>query len=269
MASDARFLGSLRPPVVSVWPLGRIAAEQRRALPLINDPVAAGVAGRIRQRARQRVRRPAVFDVIRARIGDDLVARYVDQADSNPVVVTLGNALDTRPWRIADDRVEWHYVDNPESLAIRRRFLPEHARSTETACSPLDPEWLCRLPAGSNPFVVATGLLTERSADYARSLLATIADHCPSALVYFDTHAPGSGLRNSPTTWRVRPADISDFLQKVPGIRAAEVWTYADVHRERTRWYRCLAGLGPVRSWLDGALVLATAYRKTAENYRG
>ena len=268
-------------PDTMLWPLWSRAAEQKCSDKLIDDPLAAELVERIDYDFRGTFGAPSVSHVIRSRVGDDLVTEYADNCDGERVVVNLGDGLETQPWRIADKRISWISVDSPEAIAARRRLLPPHSRSRCVPCSPLDPAWIREIPSHSMPFVSATGLLMYLKTEEVVRLLATIADHFPKAIIYFDT-IPASSSPRTPkglkvtrkyTTpampWGISIDEIPEFLNAIPGVKSDRVWNYTDPYPCQARRYNWLSRVWPLNRRHTGALVVARAYRKTALNYRG
>ena len=267
-------------PETMLWPLWNRAAEQERSNRLIDDPLSAELVDRIDYDFRGMFGAPSVFHVIRARVGDDLIADYISNCEGEPLVICLGDGIDTQAWRIADPRVRWISVDLPEAIAARRRLLPPHHRSRTIECSALDPAWLSDIPHGACPFISAAGLLMYFEEREVMCLLATIADWLPDATIYFDTIPPFFSKKTMrgfnvtrkytapPMPWGIEVDNIAEFLDQIPGVRAHKVMTYADPYPERTRFYSWLARFSSLRP-LAGGLVVAETYAKTAEGYRG
>ena len=266
-------------PETMLWPLWNRAAEQKRPDRLIDDPIAAELVTRIDYDFAGMFGKPTVFHAVRARLCDDLVRDYAESCTETPVVVGLGDGLDTQAWRVADDRIRWFSVDVPDAINVRERLLPAHDRAVSIGCSALDPAWMEALPQTPAPFVSASGLLMYFEAADVRRLLAAIAERLPGAVVFFDTIPPffsRKTLRGFKVTkkytapkmpWGISVDEIRPFLEAIPGIEARRVWTYADPYPERTRFYHLLSKIGPVRRHLAGGLVLAETPKSTADSY--
>ena len=267
-------------PETMLWPLWNRAAEQGRANRLIDDPLSAELVDRIDYDFRGMFGTPHVFHVIRARLGDDLIAEYVAGREKEPLVVCLGDGIDTQAWRVADSSVRWISVDLPDAINVRKRLLPPHHKSRSIECSALDPAWLTEIPHDAEPFISAAGLLMYFEECEVRYLLAMIADWFPGATIFFDTIPPNFSrktLRGFNVTrrytaprmpWGIEVDNVATFLDEIPGVRARKVMTYADPHPERTRFYSLLSRFSSMRRLAPG-LAVAETYSKTAEGYRG
>ncbi len=138
-----------------LWPLWNRAAEMKRTDPLLEDPMATELVERIGYNFPEQFGKPPVFHVIRARVCDDLIRDYLArEKEQEPVVVALGDGLDTQLWHIGDERLRWISVDVPESIQVRRELLPPHPGATLVACSALDPAWMDAVPSQSRPLTL-------------------------------------------------------------------------------------------------------------------
>jgi O-methyltransferase involved in polyketide biosynthesis len=209
--------------------------------------------------------------------GHDLLASYVSRCN-NPVVVALGEGLETQLWRIGDSRLRWFSVDVAEAIEVRRRLLPSHPQATSIACSALDWSWMDAVPEGAPPFVSAAGLLMYVAEADVRELLGRIAARFPGAEIFFDTITPhvsrrtqrGMKVTKACTAplmpWGITLDDVTAFLDGIPRLEAISVRSYADPFPSRTRLYKALSSIGPLRRLLAGGLihVRAAARRSTA-----
>ena len=267
-------------PETMLWPLWNRAAEQQRRNRLLDDPLAADLVARIDYDFAGRFGRPNVHHVIRARLGDELIQAHVDACgNEQPVVVCLGDGLDTQPWRVADPRIHWLNVDVSEALALRERLWPVHAKTRTVRCSALDPKWTEAVPADCMPFISAAGLLMYCQPIDVIRLLAMIADRMPGAMVFFDTIPPcfsrkkrqgfhvTARYREPRMSWGISVDDLPAFLDAIPGVTTGRVWTYADPYPERLRLLHLLSRIGPLRRRLAAGLAVARTVRKTRAFY--
>lgn len=253
-------------PETMLWPLWNRAMEHRREDRLIDDPLAAELVARIDYDFAKRFGKASVFHPIRARICDDLIHRYLEKSD-RPVVVALGDGLETQLWRIGHDRVAWISVDLPEAIEVRQSLLPAHSRSATVACSAFDPAWMDAVPNGASPFITAAGLLMYFEEAEVRCLLTRIAERFPGAEVLFDTITPHisrktqTGLKVTPhytvppMPWGITLDDLPGFLRAIPRLEPVSVQSYADPFPARTRLYRLLSHIPAMRRRYAGGLV--------------
>ncbi|MEM7278602.1 MAG: class I SAM-dependent methyltransferase [Pseudomonadota bacterium] len=265
-------------PETMLWPLWNRAAEMRRKNRLIDDPISAELVERIDYDFRRNFGSPSVLHAIRARYSDDLVRKYIKNCKGRPTVIGLGDGIDTQAWRIDDPSVQWVSVDVPQAIKVRRNLLPKHANAMLIESSALSPSWFSEVSVEAPPFVSAAGLMMYFEEREVACLLAMIADWFPDATVFFDTIPPifsrktmrGYKLTKHytapPMPWGVEVDEVASFINQVPGIRSVSAKTYAEPYPDRLRIYHWLSRFRSFRRLAPG-LVLAKAYRKTAEGY--
>lgn len=254
-------------PETMLWPLWNRAAETRRPDRLIEDPMAADLVGRLDYDFAGSFGRPSVVHAIRARVCDDLIRGYLQRSERDPVVVALGDGLETQLWRLGDTSARWLSVDLPEAIALRRRLLPEHPRVAMFEGSALDPAWMDAVPKGAAPFISAAGLLMYFEEADVVALLSRIAERFPGAEVFFDAIPPFFSRKTlrgfkvtrtytaPPMPWGIRIDDLPAFLHAIPGIESVEIQTYADPFPERVHMFKLLSKIGFLRRRLAACLV--------------
>ena len=254
-------------PETMLWPLWNRAAEMKRTDRLLEDPMAAELVERIEYDFLGQFGKPTAFHVIRARVCDDLVRDYLArEREQEPVVVALGDGLDTQLWRIGDERLRRISVDVPESIQVRRELLPPHPRATLVPCSALDPAWMDAVPTQSRPLISAAGLLMYFKEEDVCWLLTQIAQRFPGAEVFFDTITPFLSRRSMGglkvtkrytiphMPWGIRINEIPAFVNSIPGLTPITVQTYADPFPQRMRLYKILSSVQFLRNLLAGCL---------------
>ena len=256
-------------PETMLWPLWNRAAEARRTNRLIHDPMAAELVDRIDYDFAANFGKPHVAHAIRARAFDDAIRDFLGRSTGEPVVVGLGDGLDTQLWRVDDGRVRWISIDLPEAVEVRQRLLPAHPRATSIGSSALDPAWLDAVPGDSPPFISAAGLLMYFQPDEVVGLLTRIAERFPGAELVFDTIPPFFSRKTlrgfkvtktytaPPMPWGISVDDVPGFLAGVAAFKDIRVQTYAEPFPHRMRVYRLLSRVALIRNSLAPALVHA------------
>lgn len=257
-------------PETMLWPLWNRAAEQRRPDRLIEDPMSAALVERMQYDFAASFGRPTVFHPIRARVCDDSINDWRRSNPSNmPVVVALGEGLETQFWRIASSPLRWISVDLPEAIQVRRQWLPAHEWMEYVEASALNPIWMDSIPADAQPFISASGLLMYFQPDEVKQLLAAIAARWPAAELFFDTITPWfsrktlagwkvtSSYTAPPMPWGISVDALPEFIADIPGMELVQVRHYGEIFPQRTRLYHWLGHIGPIRRRFAGGLVHA------------
>ena len=254
-------------PETMLWTLWNRACEMRRADRLIEDPMAADLVARIDYDFAGRFGRLSGFHPIRAGYSDNLIRAYLRSVTEDPVVVALGEGLETQLWRVDDGRVRWVSVDLPEAMAVRRQLLPEHPRAALIEASALDPSWMDAVPRTASPFITCAGLLMYFEEAQVAALLSRIAEVFPGAQIFLDTIPPAFPRRTlrgfkvtrryqaPPMPWGVSIDDLPDFVGRIPRLQVVSVQSYADPFPRRTRLYRRLSRIPALRRRFAASLV--------------
>ena len=254
-------------PETMLWPLWNRAAETRRNDRLIDDPMAADLVQRIDYDFQASFGKPNVLHAVRARVCDNLIRSYITRTPDRPVVVALGEGLETQLWRIGDENLRWLSVDVPEAIEVRRSLLPSDPRALKIECSALEPTWMDAVPEGAPPFISAAGLLMYFQETEVRALLERIAKRFPGGEIFFDTIPPFfsrktlRGLKVTkrytapPMPWGISVVDIPTFIKSIRGLEPVTVQDYAEPFPKRTRLYALLSKIPAVRRKLAGGLV--------------
>ena len=254
-------------PETMLWPLWHRGSEARRPDRLIDDPMAADLVARIVYDFPGSFGKANPFHPIRARVCDDLIRAHLKRTAADPIVIALGDGLETQFWRVDDGRVRWFSIDLPEAVATRRRLLPDHPRTRLIAASALDPAWMDAIPDGPPPFISAAGLLMYFEEAAVRDLLQRLADRFPGCELFFDT-IPVAFARKTlrglkitksytapPMPWGINLCDIRAFMAAIANLNVRRIQTYADPFPERTRFYKLLSRISFIRNRLAPGLV--------------
>ncbi|MEM1145010.1 MAG: class I SAM-dependent methyltransferase [Pseudomonadota bacterium] len=262
-----------------MWPLWNRANEANRRVRILDDPLSAALVKQMDFRFRKKFGRPNVLHAVRARFGDDLIRQYIRHTRSDPVVVALGEGLETQLYRLSGQKINWYSVDLPVASDLRKRLLPRDSRQTLIACSALQPAWMERIPADSTPFISAAGLLMYFTETEVRRLLSKIAERFPGAELYFDSIGPDvskktmNGLKitrhyQAPKMpWGVAFDEVEDFVRSIPQLEPLSVVSYSDPFPERTRVYGLVSRFAILRNRWVSSLVHARATNPSPMKY--
>ncbi|UZJ36943.1 MULTISPECIES: class I SAM-dependent methyltransferase [unclassified Prosthecochloris] len=238
-------------PETLLWPLWNRAAEQKRKDRLIDDPMSADLVERIDYDFEGSFGKPNAGHAIRARVIDDALKLWLQKKPAG-TVVSLGEGLDTQFWRVDNGKLCWISVDLPESIEVRKRFLPAEERIETITCSALDDLWIKKMPQGSEVFIVMAGLLMYFKEGEVRDLLYRLAEHFGESQIIFDvipvwlSRKSLKGMKVTKTytvplmPWALNYGDYTWFNDIHPHLRIKRQMTYADPFPERMRPYSYL-----------------------------
>ncbi len=169
-----------------------------------------------------------------SRLGTNVRLKYFDTCarghiaeHKQPVIIMLGCGLDSRYDRLdGDSRAVFYELDLPEVIALRKKLLPETDNNHQLGYSMFDPAWMKQIknahPDGNFLFIIE-GVLMYFAETQIRSLLCTIADTFPGAVICCDVLS----------VWASKNTKRHDTLRK---MQASFKWGLDD-DKELTRWH--------------------------------
>ncbi|MEM9403351.1 MAG: class I SAM-dependent methyltransferase [Pseudomonadota bacterium] len=251
-------------PETMLWPLWNRAVSSAERNPLVSDPWAEHLVGKMDFDFAGHFGKPSVFHAIRARVGDDLVREYASWR-SCPTVIALGEGLDSQRLRVNEDSIRWYSVDVPEASALREQLIERPDEETRIAKSALDLSWMDEVNDCDAPFISASGLFMYFEEKDVREMLAAIAARFPGADLYFDTipqffsRKTLKGFAVTPQytaprmPWGIGTDDIANFVKPL-GFQPVSVRTYAEPYPDRLKFFAFLSKFHLIRNTLAGSL---------------
>lgn len=128
---------------------------------------------------------------IRCRFFDDMVKTFV-HSHVNTVIVNIGCGLDARCQRTVEGEknVMFYSLDLPDTISLRRRFIPEASNETYVSESMFDTGWMDRIQAehpDSAILFIAEGVIMYFDEATLRQFFNDLCDRFSNAEIWFDT----------------------------------------------------------------------------------
>ncbi|MEM1131824.1 MAG: class I SAM-dependent methyltransferase [Pseudomonadota bacterium] len=252
-----------------LWPLWNRASEARRPETVLKDSLCLELVEKIDYPFAAHFGRPNVLHAVRARYSDDLIKSFSEKHAYEPVVVALGEGLETQLWRLQETPLQWFSIDLPDASSLRQSFLPSHDKQHFIRKSVQDLAWLDSIPCDAPVFVSAAGLLMYFHEDEVIRLLTAIAERFSGAELFFDTIGPAisqktkRGLditkdyRAPEMPWGISIDEIPAFVERIPRLRTLSVKSFSEPFPKRTPVYRIMSGIGILRRRFASSLVHA------------
>ncbi len=165
-------------------------ARETQTRGAIHDEMAAGIVDRLDYDFSLAEKDAAMRSGVIARtiVLDRLTNAYL-AAHPDAVVINLACGLDTRCYRIKG-YTHWYDLDLPETIAVRKKLLPESAAVTQLAMSAMD-DWGSRIAETDAPaLVIIEGLTMYLSESDVQRIFAVIAARFTRATVLVETMNP-------------------------------------------------------------------------------
>jgi O-methyltransferase involved in polyketide biosynthesis len=124
----------------------------------------------------------------------DRTIRAFLERHPDATVVNLGCGLDTTFERVDNGSVAWYDLDLPDTIELRRHYIPEGARNKFLACSIFSNEWLAHVRGAASLFFLSMGVLYYFDEGLIRAFLITLANEFPESEALFDVCSP-AGMR--------------------------------------------------------------------------
>jgi O-methyltransferase involved in polyketide biosynthesis len=217
-------------PETLLWNLHHRAAAARDPRSGLTDPLAIEVVERL-DYASDRVATghegfAARWHAIRVRTFDDELRRLLRQ-HPDATVVCLGEGLETQFWRVDNGRVRWLSVDLAETIALRRRLMPDNRRAATFVGSAAEDAWTADIDRSQPVIITAQGLFMYFDRAEVHRMIGMYAARLPGATLLFDAvpeamqrvrqRQAGSTTSLSPWIWVMSPAE-QKALAALPAI---------------------------------------------------
>jgi O-methyltransferase involved in polyketide biosynthesis len=177
-----------------LMPLWGRAKEYLRENPFIKDKFAFDLVNRIDHDFE---RMNNAYDehyqinwAVRARCIDQAVLKVMEKYP-DATIVNIGAGLDTAFQRVDNGRIYWYDLDLPDTIALRRKLIPESARNVYIAKSALDPGWYGEIMIrGPKIFFIAGGVLVYFRREEVKKLFLGLAKEFSGSEMIFEIMSP-------------------------------------------------------------------------------
>lgn len=244
--------------------LGRADFSRRQDVDF-SDPEAEALIDRLdfdRRKARVHMGEAGLFAMaVRAQKMDRALLKFIAKHPDG-VIVNLGAGLDTAFRRVDNGRIRWYDLDLPDSIALRRRLLPEGPRNTCIESSMFDPAWIHRIGDRSKGvFLQVPGVFPYIPKATVRKFFIEFPPLLPGAGIIFDMVSPWSarmvnlsvnrsGMAGTEMTWGASDARIiANWSPHVEVVCQEPYFRNVDMGgrlRPSTRWLMRLNDWGRV-----------------------
>ncbi len=219
-------------PETLLWNLYHRSAEARRPGSVLDDPKAVELVDSIDYDfSRFGEPKMAQWHALRVMTFDREIRRFL-KARPGGTVVALGEGLETGFWRVDDGQVRWLTVELPETVAVRRRLLPDDPPRRRTIeGSALDLGWMDEVATEHGVLISTQGLLMYLQPEEVHTLISACAERFPGGTLLFDAvpHAlaersrrddldTGAAYKAPPWQWSMDPGEHGSIKKIHPNI---------------------------------------------------
>lgn len=170
----------------------------------------------------------------RTHIIDEQVRKIVSQSAST-VIINLGVGLDTRCYRISEERIRWYDIDFPEVIKTRKTLMADQEQITFIGQSVLEDTWMNKVVVNKadSVIIIAEGLFMYFTKVQVKQILGMLAEKFPNAHLFLDVvHSFFINKKiSSSFLWGI------DMAQEIEGldcrVKLVESWSMGDLFKER------------------------------------
>ena len=128
--------------------------------------------------------------IARTIVLDRMVRQYLEKHE-NTVAINIACGLDTRCYLMKEKYLRWYNVDLPETMKIRRQFLPETGSIYQIAKSAMDDSYVDDIDYhGENVLVIMEGLTMYLCEKDIRKIFSIIEKSFQKVTVMVETMSP-------------------------------------------------------------------------------
>lgn len=240
-------------PRTLLIPLWARATESKRPDAIIKDELALQMLDQIDFDFSQFEKEWAtqLYVVIRTELLDNAVKAFIGKHPA-AVVINLGCGLDTRFFRVDNGIIDWHDLDLPEPIQIKRQFFKETDHYNMLDKSVFDYSWINDLAKDNKPvLIIAEGLLMYFQEPEVKDLMNTLVMAFPKAEMLFEMVTPAMVKASAEkgqterfqmaATFHWGIASGKDIEKLNDRIKFIQEWNYLDYHKSRWNLIRLLA----------------------------
>jgi len=174
-------------------PLWGRAVETQKKEPLLVDKIAVEIVKQIDcdfSVMSKDLRFISLYGWIRRSILIDETVKHFLEKHPKATIVNIGCGLDTTFERVDNGLIHWFDLDMPDTIELRKIFIPESERRKYIVSSFLDYDWLKQLFVEDNILFIAAGVLYYFEEFQIKDFFKKLADMFSESEIVFDTASP-------------------------------------------------------------------------------
>jgi len=242
-------------PETLLIPLWARAEEFRQSEPIIIDQEAVNMVAHIDYDFSKftTAKFSQIGCSVRAAILDNETKKFIKR-NPGAIVINLGCGLDTRYFRVNNDRIVWYDIDLMEPIKLRKKFFAENNNYKMISKSIFDFSWLNQIKESGRPvLIIAEGLLMYFSEAEVKELFERLLRAFPQAVLLIEMLAPimvGKSKKHDSLKsmdivpefkWSLKKSQ--DFEKWHEKIKFVKEWNYFDYHKKRWGLFGFIARL--------------------------
>lgn len=194
---------------------------------------------------------------------DKMVAEYLT-GHTDAVVINIACGLDTRYYRNKGRFQRWYNLDLPETMAVRKQFLPEDGPVYQIAKSAMDDSWTEEIVQEQEPvLVIIEGLTMYLTEEDVQKIFAIIAKKFGRATVFVETmspfvakHVKEKSIEGSQAKFSWGVKNGKELQKLLPGFRSIEDVSLTEGMKVFQPVYKIIGKISFIRNLSNKILVM-------------
>ena len=201
--------------------------------------------------------------IARTIVLDRTVEQYLEK-NANTIVINIACGLDTRCYRMKGKYLHWYNIDLPETMKIRRQFLPETGPIYQIAKSAMDDSYIDDIDYhGKNILVIIEGLTMYLCEKDIRKMFSIIDKSFQKVTVMVETmslfvvkHMKEKSIEgsNAKFTWGVKNG--KELQRIIPAFSVRQEVSLVEGMKELMPVYCVIGKIPAVRNISNKIIVL-------------
>ncbi len=237
-------------------PLWGRAVETHKTKPLLVDETAVEVMGKIDYDFSTITAGISPLSqyawIMRSRYTDQVIKDFLNRHPSG-TIINIGCGLDTTFDRVDNGSLRWYDLDLPDTINLRKQFIPETNRRTCIATSFLDEGWLDLITVKDGILFVSAGVFYYFEETEVKGFFTRLAKKFPGCELLFDaSSAFGIKTANELVIKRGGMDEKSFLVWGLEKSEDLEKWDSRYKIIETLYYFRGNRKILPLNVWLIG-----------------
>jgi O-methyltransferase involved in polyketide biosynthesis len=191
--------------------------------------------------------------IMRSRTVDQIIHKFL-QSHPAGTIVNIGCGLDTTFDRVDNGALRWYDLDMPDSINLRRKFIPESERRTFISSSFLESGWLKSIEVKDSVLFIAAGVLYYFEETDIKTFFNRLAETFPGCEIAFDaSSAYGIKMANELVIKRGGLDEKSNLIWGLEHAEVLEQWDKRYKVLETIFYFKPNRKILPLNIWLIGS----------------
>jgi O-methyltransferase involved in polyketide biosynthesis len=191
--------------------------------------------------------------IMRSRTVDRIIQTFLKKHPAG-TIINIGCGLDTTFDRVDNGLLRWYDLDMPDSINLRKQFIPESDRRTYISSSFLEPGWLKQIDVKDAVLFIAAGVLYYFQESDIKTFFNRLAETFRGCEVAFDASSQyGIKMANELVIKRGGLDEKSNLIWGLDHAEDLELWDSRYKVLDTIYYFKPNRKILPFMIWLIGS----------------